>query len=152
MGQINSASCGQKTRTGGTGFGAEALSNEIEHCRGRFARHVVLLDDLVDTEVSRFSMTVATGKRVPLNTHAPLTLPWMLSTVGHPGPVKRCHECNSYVSDYGNGMGVTALKRGAHALNLPQPTSHPVPTRENAAQILFLAPWCAASSLRRGER
>jgi hypothetical protein len=28
-------------------------------------------------------MTVATGKRVPGNTHAPLTLPGMLSTAGH---------------------------------------------------------------------
>src|SRR5438132_262380 len=32
---------------------------------------------------SRFSMTVATGMRVSRNTHAPLTLPGMLSTVGH---------------------------------------------------------------------
>jgi hypothetical protein len=32
---------------------------------------------------SRFSMTVATGKRVPLNTHAPLTLSGTLSTAGH---------------------------------------------------------------------
>src|ERR1700681_3794282 len=32
---------------------------------------------------SRFSMTVATGKRVSRNTHAPLTLPGMLSTAGH---------------------------------------------------------------------
>jgi len=31
---------------------------------------------------SRFSMTVATGSRVPRNTHAPLTLPGMLSTAG----------------------------------------------------------------------
>ena len=28
-------------------------------------------------------MTVATGRRVPLNTQAPLTLPGMLSTAGH---------------------------------------------------------------------
>src|SRR5258706_11450563 len=32
---------------------------------------------------SRFSNTVATGMRVSLNTHAPLTLPGMLSTAGH---------------------------------------------------------------------
>src|SRR5437870_10323382 len=32
---------------------------------------------------SRFSMTVATGRRVPLNTQAPLTLPGTLSTIGH---------------------------------------------------------------------
>src|SRR5260221_12517029 len=32
---------------------------------------------------SRFSKTVATGIRVSLNTHAPLTLPGMLSTAGH---------------------------------------------------------------------
>jgi hypothetical protein len=32
---------------------------------------------------STFSMTVATGKRVPLNTQAPLTLPETLSTAGH---------------------------------------------------------------------
>ena len=30
-----------------------------------------------------FSMTVATGSRVPLNTQAPLALPGMLSTTGH---------------------------------------------------------------------
>src|ERR1019366_2725794 len=32
---------------------------------------------------SKFSNTVATGIRVSLNTHAPLTLPGMLSTAGH---------------------------------------------------------------------
>src|SRR5207237_762080 len=32
---------------------------------------------------SRFSMTVATGNRVSRNTHAPPTLPGMLSTAGH---------------------------------------------------------------------
>src|SRR5664279_2113959 len=32
---------------------------------------------------SKFSNTVATGIRVPLNTHAPLRLPGMLSTAGH---------------------------------------------------------------------
>ncbi len=32
---------------------------------------------------SRFSMTVATGRRVPLNTQAPLTFPGILSTAGH---------------------------------------------------------------------
>lgn len=32
---------------------------------------------------SRFSKTVATGIRVSLNTHAPLTLPGTLSTAGH---------------------------------------------------------------------
>ncbi len=32
---------------------------------------------------SKFSKTVETGIRVPLNTHAPLTLPGMLSTAGH---------------------------------------------------------------------
>src|SRR5690348_604605 len=32
---------------------------------------------------SRFSKTVATGMRVPRNTHAPLTLPGTLSTAGH---------------------------------------------------------------------
>jgi len=32
---------------------------------------------------SRFSNTVATGIRVSLNTHVPLTLPGMLSTAGH---------------------------------------------------------------------
>src|ERR1700730_11215234 len=32
---------------------------------------------------SRFSNTMETGIRVSLNTHAPLTLPGMLSTAGH---------------------------------------------------------------------
>src|SRR5256885_14157768 len=32
---------------------------------------------------SRFSNIVATGSRVPRNTHAPLTLPGTLSTAGH---------------------------------------------------------------------
>ena len=32
---------------------------------------------------SRFSNTRATGVRVPLNTHAPLTLPGMLFSAGH---------------------------------------------------------------------
>src|SRR5579862_2297289 len=32
---------------------------------------------------SRFSNTTAAGVRVPLNTHAPLTLPGTLSTAGH---------------------------------------------------------------------
>src|ERR1700733_6317530 len=34
-------------------------------------------------ESSRFWITVATGSRVPLNTHAPLTRPGTLSTTGH---------------------------------------------------------------------
>src|SRR5436305_12876840 len=32
---------------------------------------------------SRFSKTVATGRRVPRKTHAPLTFPGTLSTAGH---------------------------------------------------------------------
>src|SRR5579863_2535128 len=38
---------------------------------------------LSDMPASRFSKTVCTGIRVPLKTHAPLTLPGMLSTAGH---------------------------------------------------------------------
>jgi hypothetical protein len=53
----------------------EALRHEIKYRRGLLARHVELLHDFLIAQSSRFSMTVATGKRVPRNTHAPLTLP-----------------------------------------------------------------------------
>jgi len=36
-----------------------------------------------DIPASRLSKTICTGMRVPLNTHAPLTLPGTLSTAGH---------------------------------------------------------------------
>ena len=46
---------------------------------------------------SRFWMTVATGRRVPLNTHAPFTFPGMLSTAWHCGrrPAPTNQPCGS---------------------------------------------------------
>jgi hypothetical protein len=37
--------------TGWNRLSAEALRHEVEHCRDLLARHVELLDDLVDAEV-----------------------------------------------------------------------------------------------------
>src|SRR2546426_1041851 len=54
------------------------------HRRGLPARHVELLHDFLVAQIFKvLTMTVATGKRVPRNTHAPLTLPGMLSTAAH---------------------------------------------------------------------
>jgi hypothetical protein len=69
--------------TGGDVGSAQALSDEVEDSGYLFARHVELLDDLVDAEILEVLDDVATGRRVPLNTQAPLTLPGMLSTAGH---------------------------------------------------------------------
>jgi hypothetical protein len=59
---------------------------QVEHCRDLLARHVELLDDLVDAEVLNILLTVAPRRRVPLNTQAPLSLPGTLSTAGHWDP------------------------------------------------------------------
>jgi|SRR6185503_14488600 len=101
-----------------------------EHGCDLLAAHVELLYDLVDTEASRFSMIVATGKRVPLNTQAPPTLPGMLSTAGHRG--------QSSVATRTPSLQITAKSRGGQAgssdgsetVNSPQPALELVPTRE----------------------
>jgi hypothetical protein len=67
----------------------EALRYKIEHGVDLFARDVELLHDFLDAQISQISMTVATGRRVSLNTHAPLTLPGMLSTARHWEPWKK---------------------------------------------------------------
>ena len=69
--------------TGWNRLSAEALRHEVEHCRDLLARHVELLDNLVDAEILEVLDDGGDGQRVPLNAQAPLTLPGMLSTAGH---------------------------------------------------------------------
>src|SRR5713226_6916674 len=49
--------------------------------RSRPSKHSIISSMLAPA--SRFWKTMATGMRVPLSTHAPLTFPGMLSTAGH---------------------------------------------------------------------
>src|SRR5713226_5522159 len=58
-----------------------ANSNTAVTCSRLTSNHSMISSMLAPA--SRFSKTVATGMRVPLKTHAPLTLPGMLSTAGH---------------------------------------------------------------------
>ena len=69
--------------TGGDVGSAQAQSHKREDSGYLFARHVELLDDLVDAEILEVFDDRGYGQTVPLNTHAPLTLPGMLSTAGH---------------------------------------------------------------------
>src|SRR5580700_6523409 len=48
---------------------------------------------------SRFSKTVATGVRVPRNTHAPLRLPGTLSTAGHCDQSRAAIACSSLLKN-----------------------------------------------------
>jgi hypothetical protein len=77
-------------------------------------------------------MTVATGRRVPLNTRAPLTLPGMLDCRA-PGPVKRRHGTYLLAPRV---RQIPLRHVGAchppQSINLPQPAVQLVPTRENA--------------------
>jgi hypothetical protein len=62
----------------------EAAGGKFQHCLNLLRRYMKLLDDFSMLEpASRFSKTVATGMRVPRNTHAPLRLSATLSTAGH---------------------------------------------------------------------
>jgi hypothetical protein len=62
----------------------QAPRREFQHRYHLFPRNVKPLHDFVNVApASRFSNTIETGIRVSLNTHAPLTLPGMLSTAGH---------------------------------------------------------------------
>src|SRR5262249_51831416 len=58
-----------------------AKANTALICSGPISNHSAISSMLAPA--SRFSKTVATGSRVPRNTHAPLTLPGMLSTAEH---------------------------------------------------------------------
>src|SRR5262245_48589211 len=88
---------------------------------------------------SRFSMIVATGKRVPLNTQAPPTLPGILSTAGH--------RDQSRVATRTPSLQTTAKSRGRHAGSSdgseigfsPQLAGHLVPTPENATPHLSIS-------------
>jgi hypothetical protein len=67
-------------------------------------------------QASRFSHTVATGIRVSLNTHAPLTLPGMLSTAGHWDQsrdvmfLSRFHRKRSYHGSTASSLGAASIK------------------------------------------
>jgi hypothetical protein len=62
----------------------ETPGGELEHGLDLLPRNRELLQHLVNAQPSsRFSKTIATSVRVPLNTQTPLTLPGMLSTAGH---------------------------------------------------------------------
>ncbi len=68
----------------GRGRSIETAGRELQH--GTICSRVTSNHSIISSMVapdSRFSNTVDTGIRVSLNTHAPLTLPGMLSTVGH---------------------------------------------------------------------
>ena len=49
--------------TGGPVVGAEAQGDEVANGRHLFACDLELLDDLVNTQILKFSITVATGRR-----------------------------------------------------------------------------------------
>lgn len=66
------------------GRGIETSGREFEYGYDLFPRHVEPLHDLLDTRPGfEIFENVETGIRVSLNTHAPLTLPGILSTAGH---------------------------------------------------------------------
>jgi len=81
---------------------------------------------------SRFSVTVATGRRVPLNTQAPLTLPGDALGSRTVGAIERCHGPTSKLRLTGSRVGRHAgSRRAPELLDLLQPGRHPVPTGEN---------------------
>jgi hypothetical protein len=87
---------------------------------------------------SRFSMTVATGRRVPLNTQAPLTFPGLLSTAWH-WDSQALPLFRFPVPDHGKRTSRHAGSRCvAKPVDLPQPSLLLVPTRENAAHFFQL--------------
>jgi hypothetical protein len=68
----------KRMSTGGDVGSAQALSHELEDSGYLFARHVELLDDLVDAGVLEVLDDRGNRQTVPLNTQAPPTLPGML--------------------------------------------------------------------------
>src|SRR5947208_17163531 len=84
---------------------------------------------------SRFSMTVATGRRVPLNTQAPPTLPGTLSTAGHRD------QSSAAMNRPPARLQLTGCRPGRHArscsasetVQSPQPVRDLVPTGERLA-------------------
>ena len=122
----------KRTSTGGNRFRTEAFRYEVEHGSDLLATRVELLYDHVNTESSRFSMIVATGKRVPLNTLAPLTLPRMLSTTRHRDQSRAATRTPWLQITAKSRAGQAGSSDGSETVDSPQPALQPVPTRENA--------------------
>ena len=82
-------------------------------------------------------MTVATGRRVPLNTQAPLTLPGMLSTAGHRDQSRAATVQTPWLQITANCRARhIGSSHGPKPFNLPQPRVELVPSRESAAHHL----------------
>src|SRR5437762_2447618 len=91
----------------GRDLGPQTLSHELEDGLHLFARHVCSMTSSM-LRSSRFSMTVATGNRVPLNTHAPPTLSGTLSTAGQ-------FDQSSAAMDRSPSLQLTGSRRVRHA-------------------------------------
>src|SRR6266849_6426435 len=88
----------KRTSTGGDWVGAQALSHELENGRHLLARHVELLNDLVDAEILEILNDRGHGQTGALE-HPGTTDPVRDAFDDRtPRPVKRCHEPTSSIS------------------------------------------------------
>src|SRR4030088_2081408 len=99
----------KRMSTGWNRLSAEALRHEVEHCRDLLARHVELLDDLVDAEILEVLDDRGHGQARALEHPGAAHLTrnaldgWTL------GPVKQCHSRTSSSRLRQTGLAVTRV-------------------------------------------
>ena len=119
----------KRMSTGGNGVGAQALSHELEHGRHLLARHVELLDDLVDAEILEVLDDRGDGQTRALEHPGAAHLAGDALDGRALGPVKRLPLFRTPSSRL--RQNALAVTRAHAASRSPASTSrHLVPTRE----------------------
>jgi len=118
--------------TGGDVGSAQALSHKREESGYLFARHVELLDDLVDAEILEVLDDRGHGQTGALEHPRAADLAGDALHSGALGSIERCHGLTSKLQLTGSRVGRHAgSPRAPEPLDLPQPCRHLVPTGEN---------------------
>src|SRR5262249_45496482 len=108
--------------TGGDVGRAQALSHELEDSSYLFARHIELLDDLVDAQILEVLDNRGYGQTSTLEHPRAAHLAWDAFDGRALGPVKGRHCSDSLAPDYGKTP--CPSRRPSKAFNLPQPAGH----------------------------